>query len=171
MKPIIIIEAPTNIGLKQLTLGIEPGVNKLPAWLKQHGLHDKIVHQKVITVDSPPFAMDIDEESGVRNADIVVEYSKKLAPVVKDNKENFSLVIGGDCSILIGIAVGLKQNGRYGIFYLDGHTDYVLPEQSGTKAAAGMDLAMITGNGPEKLININGQKTYIEEKHVFAVGN
>jgi arginase len=109
----------------------------------------------------------------VRNADDIVSYSKTLSEQIKTalNAGQFPLVIGGDCSILIGCALALKSIGTYGLFFIDGHTDFVLPHFSQTKAAAGMDLAIICGNGPDKLTNINSLKPYIAEENIFAVGN
>ncbi|MHC2990455.1 arginase, partial [Pontibacter sp. HJ8] len=77
----------------------------------------------------------------------------------------------GDCSILIGNALALKQSGRYALFYLDGHTDFIEPPQSGTGGAAGMAAALVAGRGPEKLTDIQGQSPYIWEAHVWCVGN
>ncbi|MDB5127720.1 arginase family protein [Mucilaginibacter sp.] len=172
MKHLIIIEAPSNLGLKQLG-DVEPGVRKLPAWLKTHGLYDVLQPQKVIHMEPPPYSMHLDKESGVRNADDIVSYSKTLSEQIKTalNAGQFPLVIGGDCSILIGCALALKSIGTYGLFFIDGHTDFVLPHFSQTKAAAGMDLAIICGNGPDKLTNINSLKPYIAEENIFAVGN
>jgi arginase len=172
MKHLVIIEAPSNLGLKQLR-DVEPGVRKLPAWLKAHGLYDVLQPQKVMHVEPPPYSMHLDEESGVRNADDIVSYSKTLSEEIKTtlNTGQFPLVIGGDCSILIGCALALRSIGNFGLFYIDGHTDFVLPRFSQTKAAAGMDLALISGNGPDKLTNINSLKPYIAEENIFAVGN
>lgn len=172
MKNLVIIEAPFNLGLKQLT-DTEPGVRKLPGWLKAHGLHDALQPKGVITVPAPSYSMQLDEQTGVRNADAIVAYSKTLALAVTGavSKGAFPLVIGGDCSILIGCGLGLKSMGSYGLFFLDGHTDYVTPGFSETKAAAGMDLALVSGKGPDKLTNINSLKPYFEQQHIFAVGN
>jgi len=172
MKNLIIIEAPSNLGLKQLR-DVKPGVRKLPAWLKAHGLYDVLQPQNVIHVEPQPYSMHLDKESGVRNADAIVSYSKTLSEEIKTvlNAGQFPLVIGGDCSILIGCALALRSMGNYGLFFIDGHTDFVLPHFSETKAAAGMDLALISGNGPDKLTNINSLKPYIAEENNLAVGN
>jgi arginase len=117
--------------------------------------------------------MLVDAESGVRNADAIVEYAKQQASLIKKvlGKGLFPLVIGGDCSILIGAALALKQLGNYAVFSLDGHHDFMWPSLSSTAGAAGMDLAIITGNGPDKLVNIEGFKPYIEERNVCSAGN
>jgi arginase len=167
-----VIEAPSNLGLKQLTAN-EPGVRKMPAWLKVHGLYEVLHPQKITRVEPPPYSMYLDEETGVRNADAIAQYSKTLAAEVTTalNTDAFPIVIGGDCSILLGCALALKTVGKYGLFFIDGHHDFVLPHFSETKAAAGMDLALVSGNGPDKLTNINSLKPYILEQDIFAVGN
>jgi arginase len=173
MRPIDIIEFPTNLGLKEPFPGKEPGVKKLPQWMRQHGMYDLLKPRKVFTLAPPPYSMVTDKESGVRNADAIVKYAKDQTTLLKNILDNdgFPVVIGGDCSILIGNALTLKQMGEYGLFFLDGHTDYGWPELSNTEGAAGMDLAIVTGKGHDKLTNIYNAKPYIKEEHVWCVGN
>lgn len=173
MKKITIVEAITNLGLKQLTPEREPGVNKLPAWLKQHGFYELLHPAAIKTVLSQPYVMDLDRASGILNAHQVIDYSVQLADAVEEVllANSFPVVIGGDCSILLGSALALKRQGRYGVLYLDGHTDFITPAFSQTKAVAGMGLAIVTGLGHDKLTNIDSQKPYIEPRHVFSVGN
>ncbi|WP_422350916.1 arginase family protein [Flagellimonas sp.] len=65
----------------------------------------------------------------------------------------------------------MKQRGEFGLFFLDGHTDFITPELSDTGGAAGMDLAIVTGHGHDKLTNILGLKPNVKEENVFCVGN
>ncbi|WP_335964271.1 arginase family protein [Galbibacter sp. PAP.153] len=117
--------------------------------------------------------MDLDSTLQMMNVDKVVVYAKEqarlLANVIKD--DHFLIILGGDCSILIGNAIALKQTGTYGLFFLDGHTDYIPPELSQTAAIAGMDLAIVTGFGHEKLTNIYNFAPYFDKSNVFCVGN
>lgn len=168
-----LFEFPSNLGLKKTDYAIEPGVKKLPDWLKQFGFHDQIRPDKVIRLDSPAYTMLVDKDSQVRNADNIVAYATEQAALLYNeiNSETFQLILGGDCSILIGIAIALRQTGKYGLFYLDGHTDFILPELSGTHGAAGMDLAIVAGHGHHKLTNIHDLKPYIQEDHIYCVGN
>ena len=173
MKNLVVINAPFNLGLKQLTSDRQPGVHKLPAWLQQYGLYEAVHPSNIISIESPAYSMELDPVAGVLNADQIIEYSQKLSAAVKSsvNSGIFSLVIGGDCSILLGCAHALRSSGRYALFFLDGHTDYVTTTFSQTKAVAGMDLAIVTGNGHEKLTDMDGLKPYFKEGDVFAVGN
>ena len=168
-----ILEFPSNLGLKKAEYGIEPGVGKLPEWLKRHGFHKKINPEKTLRIEPPKYAMDLDVDSSVRNADKIIEYAIEQSNILSDEigENAFQIIIGGDCSILIGNSIALKQKGNYGLFFLDGHTDFIWPELSQTGGAAGMDLAIVTGYGHDKLTNIHNQKPYFKEKNIFCVGN
>lgn len=174
MKKITILEFPSNLGLKQLDKNKEPGVYKLPNWLKENGFYDALEISNIETLPRFEYSMKTDEETKVRNGKKIREYallqSELLGKRIKTSK-TFSLVIGGDCSILIGNALALKENGNFGLFFLDGHTDFSWPEFSGTGGVAGMDLGIVTGYGHNKLTNINGLKPYFEEENVWCVGN
>ncbi|MEP7372039.1 MAG: arginase family protein [Chitinophagaceae bacterium] len=173
MKEIVLIEAPTNLGLREPAPGIEPGVKFLPAALDKEGFGQSIGVKERVRVEPPPYSMQLDEASKVRNADAIAGYSKELAIAIKGviEKNKIPLVIGGDCSVMIGAGVALKQKGSFGLFHLDGHTDYMGPEHSETGGAAGMGLAIVAGRGHDKLINIEGLKPYIAEGNIFCVGN
>jgi len=173
MNRVTIIEAPSNLGLKEPAPGREPGVRRLPDWLRTYGLHTKIKAAEVLRVEPPPYGTDLDAISGVRNAEGIVSFSRELSKSVSSVVEakDFALVLGGDCSILIGCALGLRTLGRYGLFFIDGHTDFVLADMSVTKAAAGMDLAIVTGHGHGRLTDMDRLRPYIREYDTLAFGN
>jgi arginase len=172
-KKIIIVEFPSNLGLIEPGPGKEPGVRKLPAWLKQFHFYDLLKPEKIFSLNPPAYSMDVDPVSGVRNADAIAGYAIEQAGILKEiiDEKVFSVVIGGDCSILIGNTLALKEIGEYGLFFLDGHTDFMWPELSGTKGAAGMDLAIVTGHAHKKLSDIQNQRPYIKEENTWCVGN
>ena len=170
---ISILEFPSNLGLKQTGYAPEPGVKNLPDWLKKFGFHKEIRPEKMLRLEPPDYAMDLDKESGVRNAEKIINYAIQQSEMLLEqlNGGNFQIIIGGDCSILIGNSIALKKKGAYGLFFLDGHTDFMWPELSQTGGAAGMDLAIVTGNGHEKLADIQNCKPYFKEENVFCAGN
>jgi arginase len=173
MKEFALIEAPSNLGLKEPQPGVEPGVKFFPSVMEKEGFASLAGINRKSRVNGPAYSGEIDSESKVRNAAKIIDYSQELADVIDEHiqKKDIPVVIGGDCSILIGASLSLKRIGNYGLFFIDGHTDYVLPHQSGSNGAAGMDLAIVTGNGHNKLTNIENLKPYIEEKNVFCFGN
>jgi arginase len=170
---ITILEFPSNLGLIEPKPGHEPGVKKLPDWLRKFHFHDILKPGKILTLPAPPYSMYVDKESGIRNAEAIAEYAVQQSGLLKSviQEKSFSVVIGGDCSIIIGNTFCLKKLGNYGLFFLDGHTDYMWPELSGTKGAAGMDLAIVTGHCHPKLSNIEGCGPYVKEENVYCVGN
>src|SRR5450432_572838 len=173
MAKLIILEFPSNLGLIEPKPGYEPGVKRLPGWLRKFQFYDILKPDQVLTLSPPPYSMHIDKESGIRNAVAIAEYAINQSELLQTSvqEKSFSVVIGGDCSILIGSMMALKQLGNYGLFFLDGHTDYMWPELSGTKGAAGMDLAIATGHCHPKLSDILNQSPYVNEQNVWCVGN
>ena len=117
-----------------------------------------------------PYAGKIDLESGVRNANAMRQYSLTLADAVGKilNAGQFPLILGGDCSILIGNMLALQRRGCYGLMFIDGHTDFLNATTSYTKAAAGMDLALVTGRGHDKLTSVDGFKLLVHEEDTVA---
>jgi len=100
------------------------------------------------------------------------DYSLALADAVGavlDGGE-FPIVLGGDCSILLGNALALRRRGRYGLLFLDGHADFYQPEAEPTGEAASMDLALVTGRGPEVVTNIAGLRPLVRDEDVVAFG-
>ena len=61
------------------------------------------------------------------------------------DRGRFPLVLGGDCSLLLGPTLALRRCGRFGLVFLDGHEDLLTPETSQSKDVAGMDLALACG--------------------------
>lgn len=101
-------------------------------------------------MEPPPATGVIDPETGVLNAPELADYSRGLANVVEAALErgDFPLILGGDCSILLGSALALKRRGRYGLLFLDGNADFFQPEANPNGEAASMDLAFATGHAP-----------------------
>lgn len=72
--------------------------------------------------------------------------------VSKVHRQNeFALVVGGDCSILLGALAGARQSGPLSLIHIDGHSDFRHPGNydpaQSLGAVAGMDLALATGRG------------------------
>jgi arginase len=172
-RPVSIISFHSNLGLTEPAPGKEPGVKKLPESLKKWGFYKLINHQEEISLDPPPYSMDLDPVSDMRNTHAIATYAVQQAVIIRDVllKKKFALVIGGDCSIIIGNALALKLLGNYKLFFIDGHTDFMWPSLSSTHGVAGMDLAIVTGHGHAHLANIEGRAPYFTEQNVWCVGN
>ena len=173
MKEVYIVEFPSNLGLKEPQPGKEPGVKKLPDWLWKNNLHKFIPHKDIIRLDPPKYTSNKDNETQILNANSLVEYAREQAYLINNllTQNKFPFILGGDCSILLGSAIALKQKGNYGLFYLDGHTDFMNVSLSETGGVGGMAASIVTGNGHEKLTNILNLSPYIKEENLWCVGN
>ena len=60
--------------------------------------------------------------------------------------------------------------GRYGLFFIDGHADFYQPEASLTGEVADMDLAIVSGRGPDVLTNINNLKPLVRDQDIILFG-
>jgi arginase len=169
----ILVEAPSNLGLKEPEPRVEPGVKYFAAALREEGFAERAGIKENLQLIPPTYSGEIDPETRVRNGSKIISYSKELANIIRDliRGNRWPIVIGGDCSILIGAALGLRQLGNYALFFIDGHTDYSWPTYSETGGAAGMDLAIVTGNGHDRLTDMHNLKPYIQEENVFCAGN
>jgi Phenazine biosynthesis-like protein len=71
------------------------------------------------------------------------------------------LVLGGDCSLLIGAGLALASRGRYGLVHLGGHTDFRHPGNSTECfSLAGEDLAAAVGLHWPAVADLDGARPY-----------
>lgn len=157
-RPITLIEAPTNLGLQPPAAGAVPGVAAMPARLRVLGLADRLGVGTTVQVPAPAYRPEIEAGIGVRNAAAIVKFSHDLAAAVGHalGAGRFPLVVGGDCTVLLGSALALARRGRHGLLFLDGHQDLLTPVSSRSGGAAGMDLALVLGRGPASLTSLDG---------------
>ncbi len=167
-----IIEAPSNLGLRPPAPGREPGVRRMPDALRAAGLHARLAPAAVRRVEPPPYGFDLDPALGVRNAAAIADYSRRLADAVDEALAagRLPLVLGGDCSVLLGGLLALGRRGRHALLFADGHTDFGTPATSRTGGAAGMDLAIACGRGLPLLTRLGGVRPLVEEADVVAFG-
>ena len=147
-------------------------MRKLPDALRELNLVERIGAGNAGRVVAPPYDPAVDSQSGVRNSSANVAYSHDLADRVTDilRSGGFPLLIGGDCSILLGPLLALRRMGRFGLCFIDGHLDLLIPETSQSKGEAGMDLAFALGHGPPVLSNLDDMGPLIQEVDVAALG-
>ncbi|MDI2129784.1 arginase family protein [Yinghuangia seranimata] len=90
---------------------------------------------------------DRDPASGVRALDDTVRAAANLADALRAARRAHPgrrpLVLGGDCSLLLGVFAALDAG--TGLWFVDGHPDYVDGTTSDTGETADMDLAALTG--------------------------
>jgi arginase len=171
-KDIHIIHAPVNLGLSRDASGKERGCDKLPDALKKVGFHSTLDAADTTIIPKPAYPEERIYNDGALNGSRLASFSIDLADVVEeflDTKE-FPLVLGGDCSILVGCALALARKGRFGLIHLDAHPDYYHKENKEYAVVGGMALSIITGKGTDILSNLEQRKPYVKSKHVLTLG-
>ncbi|MFB8142432.1 arginase family protein [Streptomyces parvus] len=166
MRDIAVIEAPSVLGLWP------SGVEKLPETLLDAGLADLPGVVRAGRVEPPAYDATRDPDTGILNPDGIARYSVRLADAVGGvlDSGRFPLVLGGDCSILLGNLLALRRLGRYGLLFLDGHTDFYQPSADPAGEAASMELALATGRGPRILTDLEGRGPLVRDEDVVAFG-
>ncbi|MGW7054263.1 arginase family protein [Streptomyces sp. NPDC054887] len=161
-----VVEAPSVLGLRP------SGVQDAPAALLGAGLRARIAAVWEGRVDPPAYDPVRDPRTGVLNAAGIARYSVELADRVGAvlGRGRFPVVLGGDCSILLGALLALRRRGRHGLLFVDGHTDFYQPSAEPAGEAASMELALATGRGPPPLTGLEGRRPLVRDEDVVALG-
>lgn len=173
---IVVLDAPSNLGLRPPGPGVEPGVKGLPEAMRATGLLKRLGAHDMGRVPAPPYTPDSEPVTGFRNGLALADYSRevatRLSPILASRR--FAFVLGGDCSVLLGTGLALRERGRYGLAFIDGHDDFSPPRDPSTYAgrntAGGRDLALVTGTGPQQLVDIDDRKPYFRSDDVIQIG-
>src|SRR5688572_26494751 len=160
-----IVEAPSVLGL------FPKGVETLPAALLRAGLAERLGARRAGRVEPPAYDDRRDPETKLLNPRGLARYAVALADRLEPLLEagEFPVVLGGDCSILLGCTLANRRRGRAGLMFLDGHADFYQPEAEPAGEAASMDLALVTGRGPDIVTNLEGRHPLVREEDVALV--
>jgi len=164
-----ILEAQSALGHVPEHLGVE----RAPSVLLAAGLADRLAARHVGAVEAAGYSQVRDPATQVMNPRSLNRYSRDLADAVGVllDQDEFPVVLGGDCSILLGTMLALRRRGRYGLMYVDGDADFYQPEVNPLGgAASASDLAFATGRGPDVVADIEGRRPLVrdEDACVFA---
>lgn len=97
------------------------------------------------------------------------EIRDRVASAVSDKK--WPLIIGGDCTITIGILAALtKHIPNLGLIYLDGDVDLNTPDTSFTGILDGMVLAHIIGSGADELSHFGPRYPIMDGSNITLFG-
>jgi arginase len=161
-----IVEAPCVLGLRPT------GVERLPDALLRAGLEMQLRARRAGRVEPPPYDHHRDPETLMLNPQGIADYTPKLADAIGGvlDTGDFPVVLGGDCSIVLGSLLALRRRGRYGLLYVDGHADFYQPEANINGEAASSDLALATGRGPHIMTTFEGYRPLVLDADVVVLG-
>jgi arginase len=164
-----IVEAPSALGHVPEHLGVE----RAPEVLLGAGLADGLAARRAGRVEAAGYSAERDSGTHIMNPQAIRDYSPLLADAVTAvlDAGEFPVVLGGDCSIVLGTMLALRRRGRYGLLYIDVDADFYQPEVNPLGgAASASDLAFATGSGPDVVTDIEGRRPLVraEDVVVFA---
>ncbi|MEV0802226.1 arginase family protein [Kribbella sp. NPDC050281] len=170
----VVLDGPSNLGLRPPVKGAVPGCYKLAGALRDQGLLQRINASDAGCVTPPRY----DREGwkpgdGVFNAEAMASYTVRLADRLTKlfDDQRFVVLLGGECSNLLGPALALKRRGRYGVVYIDGHSDFRTVDNSPYVGAAGGEaLALVTGRGQADLTDLEGLSPYVQDTDAALLG-
>lgn len=154
-------------------LGLFPrGVERLPEALEAAGLAQVLGARRAARVLPPAYDPRRDSETGLLNPTSLKKYSCRLADATGEvlDGDELPVVLGGDCSILLGNMLALRRRGRYGLLFIDGHADFYQPEAEPNGEAASMDLALATGRGPAVVSDLEGRGPLVLDDDAVQFG-
>jgi arginase len=160
-----ILEAPSALGHVPEHLGVE----RAPAVLLEAGLADGLAARRAGRIAAKGYSALRDPQTKIMNPQALGNYSSLLAAAVTAvlDEDEFPVVLGGDCSILLGAMLALRRRGRYGLLYIDGDADFYQPEVNPLRgAASASDLAFATGRGPDVVCDIGGMRPLVRDDDV-----
>ncbi|HJV05076.1 MAG TPA: arginase family protein [Actinomycetota bacterium] len=157
------IEAPLDCS------GTSRGEERAPAALRRAGLLQRVGADARIETDSKIRTSDRDPQTGVIGADEIRRASRAIGAAVGEvlAQGRRPLVVGGDCTLLLGVYLGLPPGVR--LWFIDGHADFLDGGSSPTGETADMDLAILTGHGPKELLGAPGP--LVDPAYVVLLGH
>lgn len=157
-RPINLVSAPSSIGIRPYDDGTPRRLDQAPGVLRK-GLAGRLSVNDCGDVIPPAYRDTLRPPGKPRNEEAVVSFSQALAQRVAAASANsaFLLVLGGDCSIVLGNLLGVRRacQAPIGLVYLDAHADFATPEESRTGSVASMCLALAVGRGNTPLARLS----------------
>jgi arginase len=170
----VVVDGTSNLGLRPPAEGTVPGCYKLAGAVRDRGFVRRIGAEDGGYVTPPRYDRSgWKPGDGVFNAAAMATYTAQLADRLETFLEagKFVVLLGGECSNLLGPALALKRRGRYGVVYVDGHSDFRTVDNSPYVGAAGGEaLALITGRGQADLTDLEGLAPYTLDTDAVLIG-
>jgi arginase len=163
----------TVVGVPIDCTGKSTGVERMPSALRAAGL---VNHLNIEDAGDLPVTIDTSERdpiTGIIGFHKVCQISDtiriELGKLLRRGER--PLVVGGCCTLLIGIAAALRQEfEQIGLAFVDGHLDFYDGKSSPTGEAADIELAILTGHGPSGLIDLAGLPPLIAPSDIITMG-
>jgi arginase len=166
-----LIGAPTSAGAHG------PGQEKAPSALRKAGLLGALREAGLEVEDLGDlpverFAPDKDNRKR-QNQARVVKVARQVANAVASavERELVPFVLGGDCTITLGVVAGLlRHQPDLGLMYVDGDADLTTPETTHSGIFDSMGVSHLIGNGDPELAHIGPRFPLVAEDRIVLFG-
>ena len=169
-----IVGAPSNIGIRPYDDGSPRRLDLAPNALRAQGIVTRLHAHDVGDIFAPPYRDVVRPTTRPRNETDVADYARALAVKVAAEvaEQAFVVVLGGDCSIVLGSLLGVRAALRapIGLVYIDAHADFATPNLSRTGSAASMCLALAVGRGDTALARLDEAEPLVRAEDVALIG-
>ncbi|HLA77039.1 MAG TPA: arginase family protein [Vicinamibacteria bacterium] len=151
------------------------GVERGPFALREAGLLAALKDQGLAVVNLADLSLfpfrDDPEHPRARNAAGVACALRAAADEMpRALAEGFTVVLGGDCSLVAGVAAGASRflGQPLGLVYLDADADLNTPESTPSGRLSGMALGLALGRGPSEVVT--AVQPGLAPEHVSLLG-
>jgi arginase len=176
VRPLHLILAPSNLGLRPLAPQHEPGTWQAPEALLAAGLEQSVRPAARSDLARPVYVFEAQPGTRWRNGHGIRAFNEVLAGHVADAlaEARMPVVVGGDCSILLGCLAGARRSDEIGLVHIDGHSDFRNARNhdfdAEIGAVAGADLALAIGLGDGLLTDWGQQGPLVRDSNVIQIG-
>ena len=155
-----------------------PGQEKAPQYLRRAGLVERLaVGASVVDQGDLPVVRFSPDRAHPRQQNLarVVDIATRTAEQVETalQRQSLPLVIGGDCTIALGVITGFLRHGvDPGLLYFDGHIDLNTPATSRSGILDSMGVAHLLGERgvTEALSHIGPRFPLLSADKIVAFG-
>jgi arginase len=173
-RPVAIVGAPSSIGIRPYDTGEARHLDRAPGVLRQLQIVERLGAIDMGDVKPPAYRDYVRQPGRARNEQEVLAYCASLSDriTMAAADERFVVLLGGDCSIVLGALLGVKRSvgGPVGLVYVDGHADFATPEESQTGSVASMCLGLAVGRGNTPLSRLGGPEGLVRADDVALLG-
>lgn len=171
MRPLNILRAPTSLGNRPYETDGTARLTTLgPSAILGNGLLERLGARDLGEIAAADYRDFTRPPGGIRNEQLVLDHVRRIASALETATDQFTLVLGGDCSVLLGCLLGLSRQDDLGLIFIDAHSDFSTPETSTSGAVAGMHLAFSTGRGNTELARLRNGRALLREENIVAIG-
>jgi arginase len=167
----------TLIGVPTSAGAHHAGQDLAPAALRKAGLVDRLAAAGVRVTDGGDlpgsvFAVDHGNKFS-RNLAAVTRVAGEVADAVADvvSAGGRPLVVGGDCTITIGVVAGIRrQHPQVGLVYVDGDSDLNASGEDRSGILDSQGIAHLLGQGAPELAGLDGSPPLLTPDRLALVG-